>query len=589
MDNPYIKSRDKVMIKVIIKSKYSKGYFGIIFFILVLSIPIFQNSFAFQEQSFNKYKTLNGVDYPTWDWTMTEVISTGGLNTGYDSSITVDPIGNVYILWKYYTGGMNATLYLSTWNVTTNSWSTPEIVSTNRINHPSLCIDSDTNIHVSWTDSTDILGAGTDYDVFYKFRNATTLNWSTLELVSTESANQTYDPKIAVDIKGSVHVVWNDYTDPDAGDNDVAYKFKNATNGVWNTTEIISVGSGDSSTGQDIGVDLAGNIHIIWRDYESNYYGSDTDVDVFYRFWNATSFSWHDVELVSSESTYFVTGPSLAMDSGGNAHIVWQDGTNILGSGNDYDVFYKIKNATSLSWTTLEVVSTESTNSIGSPEITIDSKNNVHVLWAESFDYTGEGSDRDIYYKFKNATSLSWNLTEVVSTESTDQSQDAFLSVDLFGTVHFTWQDNTDYLGAGTDTDIHYKRLYISNLPTTVLDPIDPNPSTTGNVTLNWGDVEYASKYYVYRSTSSISSLIGLNPIAVSYVNAYQDNFVSNDYYYYVIVAATPYINSSMSNEETVVVNGPYITEFSPNVLIAVGLTISTALIVILRRRKKKH
>lgn len=554
-----------------------------------MSISIFQNSLAFQEQLNIGTMTLKGVDYPSWNWTLTEVISTGGLNTGYDPSIAVDPSGNLYIVWKYYTGGINSSLYLSIWDVTTNSWSTPEPVSTESINFPTMCLDSYNNLHVLWADSTNILGSGTDFDIFYKFRNATTLSWSTLEVVSTESNNDSMVSSIVVDSKGNVHTAWMEFTDFDGGDYDVNYKFKNATNGVWNTTEVISVGSSEMSVDPDIGVDSAGNVHIIWRDYESNYIGSGTDVDVFYRFWNATSTNWHDIELASSESTFFSTDPSLAMDSIGNAHIVWQDGTNILGSGNDYDVFYKIKNATSLSWTTLEVVSTESTNSIGSPEITIDSKNNVHVLWAESFDYTGEGSDRDIYYKFKNATSLSWNLTEVVSTESTDQSQDAFLSVDLFGTVHFTWQDNTDYLGAGTDTDIHYKRLYISNLPTTVLDPIDPNPSTTGNVTLNWGDVEYASKYNVYRSTSSISTIEGMTPVGISSTTTYEDLSLVNDAYYYVIVAATPYVNSSISNEEGVLVDIVIvIPEFPLNTQLYIGLIVGVSLLVIQIRRKKK-
>ena len=163
------------------------------------------------------------------------------------------------------------------------------------------------------------------------------------------------------------------------------------------------------------------------------------------------------------------------------------------------------------------------------------------------------------------------------------------MAADLFGNVHIVWSDVTNYAGSGGDTDIFYKRLALSHLPTPSLDPIIPNPSTTGNVTLNWYAVHFASKYYVYRSTSSISSLDGLSPIGVSNLPFYQDYFVPNDDYYYVVVAATPYINSSKSNEVAVVVNGPYISEFSPNVQIAIGLIVSTALIVTLLRRKKKH
>ncbi len=51
-----------------------------------------------------------------------------------------------------------------------------------------------------------------------------------------------------------------------------------------------------------------------------------------------------------------------------------------------------------------------------------------------------------------------WNLTEVVSTESTSTSQDPSLAVDSIGNVHLAWYDWTNYDSSGTDPDIFYKR-----------------------------------------------------------------------------------------------------------------------------------
>ena len=195
----------------------------------------------------------------------------------------------------------------------------------------------------------------------------------------------------------------------------------------------------------------------------------------------------------------------------------------------------------------------------------------------------------DIFYNFRNVTDTSWNVTEVVSTESVDWSQRTKLAADPFGNIYIIWEDMSNYLGSGTDMDVFYKRLALTHLPSTVLDSILPNPSITGNITLNWENVLFAGKYYIYRSTSSITSLDGLSPIGISNLLSYQDNFVSNDEYYYVVVAATPYVNSSISNEETVVVNGPYISEFSQRVQLTIGLIVSTTLIAIFIRRKKKQ
>ncbi len=50
------------------------------------------------------------------------------------------------------------------------------------------------------------------------------------------------------------------------------------------------------------------------------------------------------------------------------------------------------------------------------------------------------------------------NTTEVVSTESTGDSEFSTISVDDSGNVHIAWEDYTDYGGSGTDPDIFYKR-----------------------------------------------------------------------------------------------------------------------------------
>ncbi|UYP44744.1 hypothetical protein NEF87_001029 [Candidatus Lokiarchaeum ossiferum] len=90
------------------------------------------------------------------------------------------------------------------------------------------------------------------------------------------------------------------------------------------------------------------------------------------------------------------------------------------------------------------------------------------------------------------------------------------------------------------------------------LSSISPNPNHDGIVNLNWNDVAEISKYYIYRSTSTIESLIGLNPIAITTSSYYDDYYLSDGTYYYVIVAANGNGNSIPSNCELVsIVNEP--------------------------------
>ena len=80
-------------------------------------------------------------------------------------------------------------------------------------------------------------------------------------------------------------------------------------------------------------------------------------------------------------------------------------------------------------WSITEVVSTESTDGSRHPSLMVDSDGVVHVAWYDYTDYGGSGSDLDIFYKYKTGGG-SWSTAEVVSTESTDHSMSPSLSVD---------------------------------------------------------------------------------------------------------------------------------------------------------------
>jgi len=113
-----------------------------------------------------------------------------------------------------------------------------------------------------------------------------------------------------------------------------------------------------------------------------------------------------------------------------------------------------------------EVVSTESTNDSYWASLAVDSTGKVHVAWADLTDYLGCGPDCDIFYKCYSPAIGGWTTTKVVSTESTDDSFSPSLAVDSTGKVHIAWEDKTDWAGSGTDYDIFYKWLPPPPTPT---------------------------------------------------------------------------------------------------------------------------
>ena len=67
-------------------------------------------------------------------------------------------------------------------------------------------------------------------------------------------------------------------------------------------------------------------------------------------------------EVISTESKNHSYSASISLDNSGNLHVVWEDLTDYGGSGTDSDIFYKRWKVTTDDWTATEVVSTESTN-----------------------------------------------------------------------------------------------------------------------------------------------------------------------------------------------------------------------------------
>ena len=429
----------------------------------LFSFPLTNNNLSKGESGENPEELKLSATY----WTTTEVVSTESTGYSNEPTIAVDGAGNVHVAWNDWTNyggsGTDSDIFYKRWNGTSSTWTTTEVVSTESTGDsydPTIVVDGAGNAHVAWYDGTNYEGSGTDFDIFYKRWNATSNTWTTTEVVSTESTDISYRSTIAVDGAGNAHVAWHDLTDygGSGADLDIFYKRWNATSSTWATTEVVSTESTSESSFPMIAVDGAGNAHVAWYDF-TDYSGSGTDRDIFYKHWNVTSSTWTTTEVVSTESTDELWGFKITVDGAGNVYVAWGDSTNYGGSGTDYDIYYKQWNAISRMWTTAEVVSTESTGHSYSPTIVVDGAGNVYVAWTDFTDYSGSGTDLDIFYKHWNVTSSTWTTTEVVSTESTDNSDDPMIAVDGAGNLHVTWRDKTNYSSSGTDYDIFYKRL----------------------------------------------------------------------------------------------------------------------------------
>ena len=219
---------------------------------------------------------------------------------------------------------------------------------------------------------------------------------------------------------------------------------------TWTITEVVSTESTMNSVVPSLAVGSDGTVHIAWCDY-TDYGGSGSDEDIFYKKYVLGS-GWTVTEVVSTESTMNSIVPSLGVGSDGTVHVAWMDWTSYGGSGGDIDIFYK-KFVPGSGWTATEVVSTESVDDSRGPCLAVHSDGSIHIAWFDETDYGGCGTDNDIFYK-KYVPGSGWSATDVVSTESTWSSGSPSLAVGFDGIVHIAWEEYVN-----SHPDIFHKKF----------------------------------------------------------------------------------------------------------------------------------
>jgi hypothetical protein len=381
------------------------------------------------------------------EWSGTSLLTVGSDADDYAPSITTDVKGNLYVVWSE-NPGTDADIVYKVWTRLTDTWGDTTLVSTESTDN-AYSVDSFTdvwgNLHIVWLDETDTYG-GSDSDVLYKFWNATTDTWSAAELVSIGSTDWEFEPAVAVDASGIVHVAWPDPTSAYGGsDYDILYGRRNSS-GLWEPTELVSSESTSTSRYCEVAVDPDGNCHVVWEDLTSSLGGSD--YDIIHKSRNATTGGWTTSVVVSTTSTGGSYTPDIDVDSLGNLHCVWDDRTSGV------HLYYKQFSYVTKTWGSLETPFTAgSGGTADKPCIAVDAANNAHVSWEDATNDDGE-NDIDINYiqRFSNGT---WSTSSWVSTGSDEHAENPSMAVDNSGQAHITWDDTTWELG-GWDSDILY-------------------------------------------------------------------------------------------------------------------------------------
>ena len=389
-----------------------------------------------------------------YTWTTPEIVSSESMSDAYRTSIVCDNQDGIHVVWKDNSDIINAgddwDLFYS-YKPYQKPWYTQKLItpdSSDSITCLCLAVDSENMLHLAWKQQTKNIS---DTDIYYMSK-AIDEAWSSPLLISVNSTNYCSCPSITVDSDDSVHLIWTDNSplNNSGSDTDMFYT-KKTKQGDWMAIELMSTTSDTNTNDPFIVTDKNNNVHIVWYEQIS----SQENSDIYYSNRLADN-TWSLPILVSENCPGTSFDPTIKLDVNDDIHILWNDDSNIFDNGAEFDIFYRNKPKYE-PWNDIELVSAMSHSNCKWPTMEVVNTT-IYAAWSDNTPYYKPDSDYDICLTSKNEDDT-WNEVEIVSMDSTDESNWPRFVFDKDGQIHMTWWDRTPskwvvYYSMGTDNNV---------------------------------------------------------------------------------------------------------------------------------------
>jgi len=257
-----------------------------------------------------------------------------------------------------------------------------------------------------------------------------------------------YDPQVTFDAAGNGAAVWSQFDG--LRKNIWASRYIASTN-TWGAPALIETNNGGDADFPQLALDSAGNALVVWEQSDS------TRRNIWVNRYTATSQSWGTAQLLETDNVSFANAPHLALDASGNGMVVWEqsDGTRKSIWSRRYDV-------ASGQWEVASLIES-SAEDANAPQIAVDANGNFVAVWRG---YDGVVHSRYNLWANRYVAGAGWGSAALISNNTTDPAatSDALVSrnadtphvaMDAAGNALAVWaQNNSIYanryaVGAG--------------------------------------------------------------------------------------------------------------------------------------------
>ena len=361
---------------------------------------------------------------PLWGSSDKKVNQYSGSSLQYNPSVGLDSEGNAIIVW-YENRNTNWDIYAQKLDVDGNPlWGSSDVKvnqNSDSVNqqYSDVTVDSNGNAIVVWRDYRN-----GNSDLYAQNLNPNGVaQWGSSDVKVNQNADsaEQQTAAIAVDSAGNAYVVWYDNRN---GNSDIIAQKIDITGTVeWGSTDLKVNQNSDSSSQNfpEVSVDPDGNVIVVWRDYRNgnnDIYAQKLDSSGV-ALWDSS-----DKKVNQNADSAGQSEPAVAIDSDGNAIVVWLDGRN----GNDdiYTQKLDLNGDAKLGSTDMKVNQCPSTDNQYEPVVVVDSSGNAIVVWyewravmadifAQKLDFTGTKGQAYVFY---GRATESWSGIDDAETDA---------------------------------------------------------------------------------------------------------------------------------------------------------------------------
>lgn len=283
-----------------------------------------------------------------------------------------------------------------------------------------------------------------------------------------------------VDHAGVHHAVWSstrDFTGTSGSDADIWHsQSSTGAAGTWGAPVLVN-SFGTSDAGEDAYPRLIvapnGSLHCVWQSY-SDYAGTGTDSDIFHAKWLGTA--WGTATAVNSFAADDNAAasrsdrlPTVTVKPDGRLIVAWESTYPDVpglpgGKGSDSDILYSVR--TGATWSDAQILNTNAAtdtgDDLGPVALATADDGTVYAAWSTNDDFrptNPKGTDRDIVWSIW-APGYSWTeLREACAQARSDTGTDRNPAIAVCGSgfareFHLVWESNSPFDGSGSDYDL---------------------------------------------------------------------------------------------------------------------------------------